>query len=215
MIAAINCGFRKRRRRVHQGAALMSCALLLLVVSLMMLSSERTARQLQASAYAEADTQMARHAAEAALADGELHLALGHAPFPALCSGAGHVLGSVTGSVTSAGLLSSGPTGPRPPSYSLNVLSDDGRDGVCRITASGTGLHETTRAMVQADIAVRHCGTTLLMSASPPDGEISPSNSSPGSSELSPERSSESSPEAPPSCVPQLRRLIWRALDAE
>ncbi len=207
-MAAITSGFCAGRRRTQQGATLMSCALLLLVVSLMMLSTERTARQLQASAYAEADTQLARHAAEAALADGELHLALGNDSFPVLCSGAGHVFGSVTG----ASWSSPDPGGqPRRPSYSLVVLSDDGTNGVCRITAYGTGLHENTRAAVEADVAVRRCGTMPPASASPPDGEVPAADPSPRFSEPSPDQSSEPSP----SCVPQLRRLVWRALDAD
>jgi len=135
------------------GAALMPCTLLLVIVLLSSGSALRAALLQQAAAWTLADMHTARNAAEVALADAEHHLQIIDEPLSPAGSGAEHDIGSVTGErVTPSGAA-------RPPYYRVDLISAKGSNGLCRITATGTGRRTSTRIILQADFEITSCSS--------------------------------------------------------
>lgn len=141
--------------RQQGGAGLTACALLLLMVLLLNIASLRASRNQQNAALVQADRSIARNAAEAALLDAEQHLMIIDDPLSPVVSGITYLFGSVTGlSYPESGSLQSA----RPPSYRIDLIAIDATGGICRVSATGTGLLATTEVRLQADYAVSSCG---------------------------------------------------------
>ena len=146
--------------KAQGGAALMPCALLLLMVLLLNSASLRISRNQHNAAQVHADRNVARHAAEAALLDAELHLMLVDDPLSPLTSGVIYQFGSITGSsypYSSDSADSGAMQSARSPSYRIDLISIAATGGICRVSATGTGLLSTTEIHLQADYAVSAC----------------------------------------------------------
>ena len=146
--------------REQGGTALMPCAFLLLMVLLLNSASLRISRNQQNAAQVHADRSIARHAAEAALLDAEQHLMIVDDPLSPLTSGMVYQFGSITGG-SYMDLADSADSGAmqsaRSPSYRIDLISVAATGGICRVSATGTGLLSTTEIRLQADYAVSAC----------------------------------------------------------
>jgi Tfp pilus assembly protein PilX len=188
-----------------KGAALLPCVLLLLVVLMMETASLVLSRNLRSMAQAHAGRELARHAAEAALADGRLHLMMMDDPLSTAVSGVSHEFGTVTGARYPA---APGMNAVPSPVYRIERLSATGRSVISRVSATGWGTRQTMRLSLQADYAVTVCDTQAEVAGQP--DEQNGEHTHP----QRPEEATGDTP-APTSCKRSVRLLGWRELDSD
>jgi Tfp pilus assembly protein PilX len=145
-VSTLVCGSR--------GFTLLPCIVLTGILLLMSMATLRLGHNFRTLTAGYVDRSIASEAAEAALHDAHQHLKMMDDPRSLLNSDIVYEFGSVTGdSFPSGGRMQS----KSPPEYQLEMVSAYQLAGIVRITATGTGMLETTRFIAQADYAVQLC----------------------------------------------------------
>ncbi len=182
------------------GAALLTCTLLLVIVLLAMSASLRAARLHADISLAQADIQIARDAAEQALARGQRSLKQSVLAPPLEKSDNGTEPDGAKQAnlaLSRAGSAAQGADDRH--HYRIDLLWAANGKRVSRITATGTGRRSTTHVSLQSDVEVTLC-----------DGVSAPSApSAPSVSSMLPMPSADVSPP----CAVEIRQISWRELE--
>lgn len=198
---------------VESGSTLVACSLVMFGVALLTSAALRSLEDRISLTHNAVDRRLAQQAAEAALHDAALTLAMIPDRLTLAEVQGTHRIGEMTGDTYVYG----GYLQPCVlPEYVLEVISPSDINPIYRVTAQGKGYSDTTTVVLQADFAVQLCKTDSDASQTPAQEaeqgqESNRGQSAEQSTEPSVGRDSEGKPVE---CVPGVRWLAWRLLQA-
>ena len=204
------------RRAVFQtGMTLLACALVLFGVALLASASLRSQQDSISLTYSAIDRLLAQQAADSALRDAAMSLSMIPTNGVMVQVQGAHQLGDITGEHFPYG----GPAQScAAPEYFLEILPQSGSADAksqeaaapyhYRVTATGWGLSQATKVVLQAEFEAQACATARDSDARDKQG-----NSRNGMDN----REQNDEPASGPSnadCVPFVRRIAWRIMSA-
>lgn len=206
---------------VESGSTLLACALVMFGVALLTSAALRSLEDRISLTHNTVDRQLAQQAAEVALHDAALALAMTPDQLsPAEVQGA-HRIGEMTGETYAYG----GYLQPcELPEYVLELISASDITNIYRVTAHGKGHNDSTTVTLQAEFAVQVCKNDSdgLQNTAPesaqdterttPEGTVNDAVQNPDQREVL--SAGEQADIKRPACVPGVRRLTWRLLQA-
>lgn len=141
------------------GFTLLPCLILSMALLMMTLAALRFAHDFRFLITANVDRLIAKEAAEAALQDAYRHLEIGDDPLSLAGNDVVYKFGSITGDGFSYGGRMQSAASPE---YQFKVIHVSGLEGIARVTATGFGIFDSTRAVIQVDYVIRLCSDDVI-----------------------------------------------------
>lgn len=203
----------------HAGMALIACALVLLGVAMLASASLRSLQDDVSLTYSTIDRLLAQRAAEAALQDAAATLSMIPKNLTIVQAQGSHQLGDITGEhFAKGGPLQSCSV----PEYFLETLTQASSiesiqpavppSHRYRVTAKGKGLSEATVVVLRAEFEMQPCAVEKISIAKDAQRDIQ--NDQENGVQYSAQKEEKISGQLERECIPQVRRLAWRVLNA-
>ena len=143
------------------GFTLLPCLVISMALLMMTLSALRFAHDFRFLVTANLDRLIAKEAAEAVLQDAYHHLEISDDPLSFAANDIVYKFDNITGyGFSYDGRMQS----IAAPEYQLNVIYLYDQEDVSRVTATGFGMVDSTRAVIQADYVIRLCSDDVSIS---------------------------------------------------
>ncbi len=205
----------------ESGSILLACSLVMFGVVLLSSAALRSLEDRISLTHNAVDRRLAQQAAEAALHDAARTLAMMPEQLTLAEVQGAHRIGELTGETYAYG----GYLQPCAlPEYVLQLISPSDITNIYRVTAYGKGHNDSTTVTLQAEFAVQICKNDSdgLQNTTPelaqdterntPESALKEAGQSPGRSEVP--STGEGAEIKRAACVPGVRRLAWRLLQA-
>jgi Tfp pilus assembly protein PilX len=143
----------------ESGFTLLPCLILTMALLMLTLAGLRLTHDFRLLMSGHINRLIAREAAEAVLQDAYSHLKISDDPLSLESSNVVYKYGSMTGDMFSFGGRKQSIESPE---YQLDVKRINTHEGIARITATGFGMHTSTRVVILVDYAIRICPDDVL-----------------------------------------------------